>query len=374
MVPLFFSICAFGALLAGAAAEHSSEACQTEDASLLQTLQHRQSETCPGTGVACHGDQCCPGIFATRYKPFPCPNAKEKINKCGHDKPICEEAGVECKMDSDCCWGYCVGQGYCSGQLPSGVGAACTRGVANTCELGLVCKTPQRQDRSLFGSEGICVKAAGLPGPPGLGSACGTNNACAAGLVCSHQGDSPPICLHGYGAKCMQGTRYECAYGLACTADDPKPDLVGGPGTCVIVTDGVGAKCSQGTENPCANGLVCSAKRTSNRKGAPGICLPGKGAVCLQGTENSCAYGLVCTKDVASNLKGAPGTCEGPSTLLSLGASVRGHHARMAEPEFCDPRLTEPVQFCPDGTECRDIEGCEATDERCECPAIASAP
>merc|ERR1719203_1011658 len=45
--------------------------------------------------------------------------------------------------------------------------------------------------------------------------------------------------------------------------------------------------------------------------------------------------------------------------------------SEVSDSVYCDPRETDPPQFCPDEahTECRNIEGCEPTMDRCECPS-----
>jgi len=39
---------------------------------------------------------------------------------------------------------------------------------------------------------------------------------------------------------------------------------------------------------------------------------------------------------------------------------------------YCDPKLTDPAQYCRDGTKCVDLEGCNATMDKCQCEPDAS--
>jgi len=72
--------------------------------------------TCPGTYVACSGNTCCPGYAASNDLSFPCPLADEGWNECENQSPSTTEATVETTTTcpgsnivcngNQCCPGY----------------------------------------------------------------------------------------------------------------------------------------------------------------------------------------------------------------------------------------------------------------------------
>jgi hypothetical protein len=79
--------------------------------------------SCPGSGVGCQGNECCPGIPETNHASFPCPNADASYQKCLNHTKVedCRAPGnVLCKNrygttfpcgNGDCCGDICMARG-----------------------------------------------------------------------------------------------------------------------------------------------------------------------------------------------------------------------------------------------------------------------
>ena len=108
---------------------------EVDEVAMLQSRisTHREGladTTCPGSGIACHGDQCCNGFAGSSGLTFPCPNAPEGWNECQGTFPAnqssggccyadgcnsCNPAGHWCDSESKCT-GECKGS-WCSATL-----------------------------------------------------------------------------------------------------------------------------------------------------------------------------------------------------------------------------------------------------------------